>query len=76
MVVIFCRLLHLLVMDFKYFLHLIAMDMHNPCLSPKVPKMKIVEFADSVHTDEAAHYELPHLDLQCLPSDIGIINMI
>ena len=30
--------------------------------------MKIVEFASSVDPDEAAHHELPHLDLHYLPS--------
>ena len=28
--------------------------------------MKIVEFANSVDPDEAAHNELPHPDLHCL----------
>ena len=30
-------------------------------------KMEVVEFANSVDTDEAAHNELPHLNLCCLP---------
>ena len=34
------------------------------------PKLKIDEFANSVYQDEAAHNELPHLDLHCLPSSI------
>ena len=29
--------------------------------------MKIDEFANSVDPDEAAHNELPHLDLKCFP---------
>ena len=29
----------------------------------------IAELANSVDPDEAAHYEPPHLDLHCLPSD-------
>ena len=32
--------------------------------------MKIIEFANRVDLDEAAHYELPHLDLPCLPSSL------
>ena len=32
------------------------------------PKIKIVKFANRVDPDEAAHNELPHLDLHCLPS--------
>ena len=34
----------------------------------KVPETKTVEFANSVHQKEAAHYELPHLDIHCLNS--------
>ena len=34
----------------------------------QVPERKIVDFANSVDPDEAARYELPHLDLNCLPS--------
>ena len=30
-------------------------------------KMKRAEFANSIVPNEAAHYELPHLDLLCLP---------
>ena len=29
--------------------------------------MKLVQFAIRVNPDEAAHNELPHLDLHCLP---------
>ena len=38
----------------------------------KALKMKIhvVEFAHSVDPDEAAHDELAHLDLHCLPSSL------
>ena len=32
--------------------------------------MKIVEFANSVDLNEAAHNELPHLDLRSLPSNL------
>ena len=32
-----------------------------------MPEIKIVEFADSMDSDEAAHNEPPHLDLPCLP---------
>ena len=31
---------------------------------------KIAEFANSVDLDVVAHYEPPHLDLQCLPSSL------
>ena len=31
----------------------------------QVPKMKIAKFANRVDPDEAAHHELPHLDLHC-----------
>ena len=35
----------------------------------KVPKVqKKVEFANRIYPDEAAHNELPHLDIHCLPS--------
>ena len=33
-----------------------------------VPKIKIVEFANSVDSDEVAQNEPPHMDLHCLPS--------
>ena len=33
----------------------------------KVPKMKIIEYANSIDLDEAAHHELPLLDQCCLP---------
>ena len=39
-------------------------------------KLKIVEFANSVDLEETAHYELPHLDLHCLPCYLSILNMI
>ena len=29
--------------------------------------MNIIEFVNSLDPDEAAHDELPHLDLHCLP---------
>ena len=38
--------------------------------------MKTAEFANSVDLDEVAHHEPPHLDLQCLPSSLLILNMI
>ena len=40
--------------------------------------MKIDEFANSVTValDEVAHSEPPHQDLHCLPSSLGILNMI
>ena len=36
----------------------------------------MVEFANSAGPDEAAHNKPPHLDLQCLPSSLQILNMI
>ena len=33
-------------------------------------KVKIIELANSIDLDEAAHNEMPHLDLHCLPSGI------
>ena len=41
-------------------------------LTLKVPKVKIVEFANSVDPDEVAHNEPPHLDLHYLPSSFLI----
>ena len=35
-------------------------------LSLKAPNLKIVELTNGVDEDEAAHNELPHLDLHCL----------
>ena len=32
--------------------------------------MKVAEFANSIDPDEAAHNELPHLDLHCLLSSL------
>ena len=42
----------------------------NPtyCSEVAAPKMKILEFTNSVDLGEAAHYEPPHLDRHCLPS--------
>ena len=36
----------------------------------EAPKTIIVELVNSVDPDEAAHYELPHLGLHCLPSSL------
>ena len=33
-------------------------------------KMKIIEFANGADPDEVAHYEPPHLDIQCLSSSL------
>ena len=38
--------------------------------------MKIAELANRVDLDEVAHFEPPHLDLNCLPSSIWILNNI
>ena len=32
----------------------------------------VIEFANNLDPVEAAHNELPHLDLQCLPPCLGI----
>ena len=34
------------------------------------------EYANTVDPDEAAHYELPRLDLHCLLSSVEILSMI
>ena len=39
-------------------------------LTLSVPETKIAKFANSVHLDEVAHNEPPHLDLCCLPSSL------
>ena len=36
----------------------------------KMLKLKIVESADNVDSDEVAHHELPHQDQHCLPSSL------
>ena len=38
--------------------------------------MKIVEFANRIDPDQAAHNEPPHQDLCCLPSRFCIFNLI
>ena len=42
----------------------------------KVPKMKIVEFVNSVDSDEVAHNEPPLLDLHCLVYSLCSLNVI
>ena len=42
----------------------------------QVLTMKIAEYANSVDLDEVAQHEPPHLDLNCLPYSLGILNMI
>ena len=42
----------------------------GPLVTPKVPKMKVVKLAHSIDLAEAAHHELPQLDLHCFPSDL------
>ena len=36
----------------------------------KTLEIKIFEFSNIVDSDEAAHNELPHPDLHCLPSSL------
>ena len=38
--------------------------------------MKKVKFENSVDPDEAAHNELPHLDLHCLPSSFVVVEVL
>ena len=45
-------------------------------LRVKAPKMKIVEFANSIDPDEAAHNELPHLDLHFLSSILCSLTLV
>ena len=42
------------------------MSLHSRTIL-KVPKIKIVEFANNIDPDKVAHIEPPHLDLWCLP---------
>ena len=44
-------------------------------LTPTAPEMIIVEFANSIESDEAAHHELPRPDLQNLASSLCILNI-
>ena len=39
-------------------------------LTCKAANTTIAEFANTVDTDETAHNEPSHLDLQCLPSSL------
>ena len=41
---------------------------HTECIAVNRKEcILVVEFANSVDLNEEAHYELPHLDLHCLP---------
>lgn len=42
----------------------------------RVSKTKIREFANSVDSDEAAHNELCHPNLSCLPSFFSVLDTI
>ena len=42
----------------------------NLVLTLKVPNTTIAEFANTADSDETAHNEPSHLDLQCLPSSL------
>ena len=44
----------------------VKQNIHCCKLTFQAPKLKIVEFANSVDPDEVAHYEPPHLYLHCL----------
>ena len=48
----------------RQFLVLVIENHFTPFIAPE---MKIVEFANSVDPDEAAHNEPPHLNLHCFP---------
>ena len=41
-----------------------------------MPRMAIIEFANSADSDEAAYHEPPDQALHCLPSSLKILNMI
>ena len=45
-------------------------------LAFKAPNITIAEFANTVDSDEMAHNEASHLDLQCLPSSLLVFNII
>ena len=41
-----------------------------------MPNIKLIELANITDLDEAAHNELPHLDLHCLPASIFFFFLI
>ena len=61
---------------FPYIAHIDSLSQSTEWLLCEVPKMEMIELENSLDRDEAAHNELPHLDLHCLPSSLRILNMI
>ena len=55
-------------LSFSFLTHILYDIFVVNSISSEMLKMKILEFANSIDPDEAAHYEPPLLDLQCLPS--------
>ena len=54
-------------------LQVCLLQLHMICEASRkkaVPEKEIVEYSNSVDPDQAAHYELPHLDLSCFPSGL------
>ena len=45
-------------------------------LTRKAPNTTIADFANTVDTNEIAHNEPSHLDLQCLPTSLSFFNII
>ena len=61
---------------FPYIAHIDSLSQSTEWLLCEVPKMEMIELENSLDRDEAAHNELLHLDLHCLPSSLRILNMI
>ena len=52
-------------------IQVVILKLFNSVFNPfKTPATKKVDFANRIELDEAAHNELPHLDLHCLPSNL------
>ena len=45
-------------------------------LPPIGLEMKCVQFSNTVHSDEVAHDESPHINLLCLLTSLSILGMI
>ena len=65
-----------------YDMHFLTIYMNLWCLvcrlglPPKGIEMKFVQFSNTVHSDEVAHNEPPHLSLLCLLTNLSILSMI
>ena len=67
------RVLIIVLQSFRKEMHKVLSAVPNTLiliLILKAQETKIVDFANSIDQDEAAHNELPHLDLHCLPSSL------